>query len=131
MLPFGFVNASTCRWQGPPKDLVTNVIAFNFKFFCFHLDKVHIKNGFLSGFEMFSELRSLRLRVFSRSFENFTEGIISDKEEIHIDDKDVHQRLHLNDKNCKVSKRPGRITTNEKYNVCFGTSNQDSKNCIS
>lgn len=127
LLPMGLINSSTVRWQGPPIDLVTNVLAFNFTIFTFHLDKVHIKKGFLSGFQIFLEDKSWRLRVFSKLFENFVQGLVSDREEIHTD-SNTHRQYFLSNKNVMVSKRPGRISTNENYKIGFGTSNQISKN---
>ena len=130
MLPLGLINASTVHWQGPPDDLVSNVLKFSANIFTFHLDKIHIKKGFLSGIQIFEVNKEWRLRIFSKMFENFAQGIVSDKEETHVD-PDKHTYYFLNDKNVLVSKRPGRTTMNFDYKIGFGTSNQDSEYRIS
>ncbi|CAO1352978.1 unnamed protein product [Diamesa tonsa] len=125
ILPMGLINSSTLSWHGPPQDIDTNVARFDFVNRAFQLDKVSIKNGFLSGFQMFQERTSLRLRVFSKKFQSFFRGRISDTEEILYDNENK-TRIYCQDKMPLISKRPGKISTNWKYDVFFGTSNQVS-----
>ena len=96
------------------------------------MDSVFIKNGFLSGFQLFQNGRSLRLRVFSKTFQSFVKGRITDKEEILYDNRvENKKRLYFQDKIPLISRRPGKISTNWNYDIFFGTSNQDSEYCIS
>ncbi|CAO1373543.1 unnamed protein product [Diamesa hyperborea] len=127
LLSMGLINASTLSWNGPPKDVNTNVARFDFVNRAFHLDRVFIKEGFLSGFQLFQSRRSLRLRVFSKSFQNFVKGRISDKEEIHYDNRIQNKkRLYFQDKIPLISKRPGTVSTKWNYDIFFGTSNQET-----
>ncbi|CAO1373506.1 unnamed protein product [Diamesa hyperborea] len=123
LLPMGLINASTVRWQDPPEDLVRNTIRFSFSTFTFHLDKIHLKRGFLSGFEIYSINKEWRLRIFSKMFKNFAQGTMFDIEQAHTD-PDVHNKYCQWNKNVLISKRPGKIATNNDYKICFGTSNQ-------
>lgn len=127
LLPLGLVNTSTLHWQGPPTDLASSAIRLNFSFIAFRLDKVIIKTGFLSGFQVFPQDKTLQLRVFAKQFANFSAGTFNDKETIYVNEEKITRRLFLDQKRPKVSKRPGKISTNWNYDVYFGSSNQDCK----
>ena len=129
LLPMGLVNASTLSWHGPPQDVNTNVARFDFVNRAFHLDTISFKKAFLSGFQMFQNGSSLRLRAFSKPFQSFFRGRITDKEQIHYDDK-LKTRIYYQDKIPLISKRPGKISTNWNYNMFFGTSNQNGENLV-
>ena len=131
LLPMGFVESSSVFWQGPPLDVDTNVVAFDFNFRMFHLDLIKVETGFLSGFQMFGKANSLRLRTFSKSFENFTEGTISKNEVIQIDDDVENPIFFIQDRIPMLLKTPGKIDTSWNYNIFFGPSNQIGMKCCS
>lgn len=128
----GLINSSTVYWQGPPKDIdhYFNVVKFDFIRRSFYLDSVVIKTGFLSGLQLFESNKSLRLRVFSKKFSSYAEGIMSDDENNHADDDVNNVAFFLKDKIPKKSYKSGIIGTNWNYNVFFGTSNQFGKKLI-
>lgn len=125
----GLINLSTVHWQGPPIDIdhPLNLVVFDFVRRSFYLDSVVIKTGFLSGLQLFDSNNSLRLRVFSKKFRSYAEGIMTDDENNHVDDDDKNVVFFLKDKRPKISNTPGIIATNWNYNVFFGTSNQVGK----
>lgn len=131
LLPMGLVDPKTVYWQGPPKNLNSNLISFNYVFRTFFLDMVSVEKGFLSGIQIFKESDSLRLAGFFKTFTSFTEGKMSDNEEVHYDSDKTNNLYNLQDKIPSVSERPGKITTNWNYNLLFGTSSQICKNCRS
>lgn len=123
----GIIDSETVHWQGSPKDIKSNQISFDITFRTFHLDMVVIKTGFLSGIQLSQRNNSVRLFAYSKSFENYTEGRIENKELMSFDDDEDNLLYNLKDKIPLVAKRPGKVATNWNYRVFFGPSNQEGK----
>ena len=137
MLPVGFINSSTVLWQDPPVDVDTNVVAFDFNFKTIHMDVIKIDTGFLSGFQFYNQSHEkLRLRAYSKSFANFSEGTYLDQENTHNDNSTHHTMIYFRDKVPEMMRNSDKIETKWNVSVVFGVSNQEGKkfmlqlNCI-
>ena len=124
MLPMGIIKPSSVHWQGPPENMLLHTFDFHFVSRMFYLDMVEIDTGFLTGIQLFVINGSLRLRAYSKEFDNFEEGQISYEESSHFDNDKTSPLFNLQDKIPMTSPRPGKIATNWNYNIFFGTSSQ-------